>query len=82
MIKLAQKTPNRKILNILDSVLHDLLSVSCKMLLIKLFINGKIQILLLDEIISYSATKLNNVVDFMCQLGSYIFAGPITFIIV
>ena len=31
---------------------QDLLSVSCKMMLIKLFVNGKIQFLLLDDIIS------------------------------
>ena len=45
-IKLAQNTPYYKIINILSSVyIQHLLSVSCKMLPIKFFIDGKISLL-------------------------------------
>ena len=48
------------------------------MLIIKLFINGSNFTLLLDQIISYGATNLKNVVKFYVPTWS-IFAAPVTY---
>ena len=76
--KLAQNTLNHKMLNIKGFVCSSYaLYVSCKMLLIKCFINGSCFILIAWSNHYLWYNKVENVVKLYLQTWS-IFAGPVT----
>ena len=74
--KLAQNTLYHKMVNIFSSV-GTILSVSCKILLIKLFIDNKMFTSMAS--VNYHTIKLKNVMKFYVPTW-LIFAAPVTFV--